>query len=232
LRRRIEILAWALIWSGVLIGGYVGWQLLVTDLINASVQNTAAVELGTEVENADPETEEFDLSDLLGDQTPPGAPERVRLVTEPDPVHGEPVAFIRIPKLDVDEVVFSGDERAVLNKGPGHMVRTPLPGQPGNSVVSGHRTTYGRPFHDLDLLEPGDAIEVESRAGVHRYEVRETLIVQPTDVWVTNERPGGWLTLITCHPRFSARQRLIVFAEMVSGPNYEYISITQAGAGA
>lgn len=229
-RRQLQILAWTLIWSGVLIGGYVGWQLFGTDLLNAGTQRAAAAELETAVEIADPQSEEFEVSDLLGDEAPPGAPERVRLVTEPEPVHGEPVAFMRIPKLDVDEVVFSGDERSVLSKGPGHMVRTPLPGQPGNAVVSGHRTTYGRPFHDLDLLEPGDVIEVESRAGIHRYEVRETLIVRPTDIWVTDERPGGWLTLITCHPRFSARQRLIVFAEMVSGPNHEYISVTQAGA--
>jgi len=55
------------------------------------------------------------------------------------------------------------------------------------------------------------------------YEVRESFIVEPTDVWVTDDRPGAWLTLTTCHPRFSARQRLIITAELVEGPNWEYV---------
>jgi sortase A len=105
------------------------------------------------------------------------------------------------------------------------MPGTALPGQPGNSVISGHRTTYGRPFYDLDLLSAGDRIEVETAVGVHVYEVRESFVVAPTDVWVTDDRPGGWLTLTTCHPRFSARERLIVTAEMVQGPNLEYVRL-------
>ncbi len=105
------------------------------------------------------------------------------------------------------------------------MEGTPLPGQPGNAVLSGHRTTHGRPFFDFDLLEVGDRIEVETAIGVHAYEIREILVVQPTDVWVTDDRPGSWLTLTTCEPKFSARQRLIVFAEMVSGPNLEFAKL-------
>ena len=55
--------------------------------------------------------------------------------------------------------------------------------------------------------------------------MREILIVEPTDVWVTNERPGGWMTLTTCNPKFSARERLVVWAEMVSGPNYDFVQL-------
>lgn len=226
MRRGIQVVAWTLIWSGVLIGGYVGWQLFVTDIINGRTQARAAEELQDSVAEADPETEDFSTEDLLG-EVPSGVPDTVSLVREPEPVYGEPVAFIRIPKLGVVDVVFSGDERPILNKGPGHMPDTPLPGQPGNSVISGHRTTYGRPFFDLDALQPGDVVEVESAAGVHRYEVRETVIVKPNGIWVTDPRPGGWLTLITCNPRFSARERLVVFAEMVAGPNYDYVRIAQ-----
>ena len=105
------------------------------------------------------------------------------------------------------------------------MVRTPLPGQAGNSVLSGHRTTYGRPFFDFDLLDVGDDIEVETAVGTHTYRIRDMEIVQPTDIWVTDNRPGGWLTLTTCNPKFSARERLVVFAEMVSGPNFEFVQL-------
>jgi sortase A len=103
------------------------------------------------------------------------------------------------------------------------MPSTPLPGQPGNSVISGHRTTYGAPFHEFDELVPGDTIEVETGLGVHIYEVRETKIVRPTEIWVTEPREGAWLTLTTCHPKFSSRQRLVVFAELVAGPNSKVI---------
>ena len=104
------------------------------------------------------------------------------------------------------------------------MPGTALPGQPGNAVISGHRTTYGRPFFDLDQLQPGDRIEIETAIGTHVYELREgSFIVAPTDVWVAEPRDGAWLTLTTCNPKFSARERLIVTAELVSGPNLEYV---------
>jgi sortase A len=100
-------------------------------------------------------------------------------------------------------------------------------------VVSGHRTTYGAPFGNLDELVAGDRIEVETAIGTHVYEVREApdrcrdedglCVVTPTDLWVTEPRPGSWLTFTTCHPKFSARRRLIVFAELVAGPNAEVI---------
>ena len=126
-----------------------------------------------------------------------------------------------------------GVRRRDLKKGPGHLTGSPLPGQPGNSVISGHRTTYGAPFGDLDELVAGDRIEVETALGLHIYEVREApaqcrnedglCVVRPTDLWVTEPREGAWLTLTTCHPRFSARRRLIVFAQLVDGPNAEVI---------
>ncbi len=121
--------------------------------------------------------------------------------------------------------MFEGVDPRTLKSGPGHMESSPLPGQPGNAVLSGHRTTYGRPFFDFDLLEIGDEIEVESAIGMHIYVVREIEVVQPTDVWVTNNRAGAWLTMTTCEPKFSARQRLVVWAEMVSGPNMEFAKL-------
>jgi sortase A len=134
-----------------------------------------------------------------------------------------------IPSIDVDEVIFSGVNADTLKMGPGHMPGTPVPGQPGNAVISGHRTTYGRPFYDLDLLEGGDRIEVETATGRHVYEVRRTLIVAPDDVQVIQPLVGAWLTLTTCHPHFSAAERLIIQAELVEGPNLAYANILVAG---
>ncbi len=156
------------------------------------------------------------------------------LVPEPAPNEGEPLGRITIPKIEAEHVIFEGVTRDTLKAGPGHMPWTPLPGQPGNAVVSGHRTTYGAPFYSLDALEAGDRIFVETALGTHTYQVRETLIVKPTDVWVTEARPGAWLTLTTCNPRFSAAERLVIVAELVDGPNAEYaaqLKAQQAEAG-
>jgi len=221
------VLGWALIWSGLLLFGYVGFQLFVTDWLNAGSQAEAAGDLQATLDRSQPDREEIDVDELLGGE--PSDPAEVVDYYPEEPVErGEPFAFLSIPKIGLDEVVvYEGVDRQTLRSGPGHMTGTPLPGQPGNAVLSGHRTTHGRPFFDFDQLEPGDRVEVESDAGIHVYEVRETAVVLPTDVWVIDPRDGGWLTLTTCEPKFSARQRLIVWAEMVEGPNADYIELTE-----
>jgi len=148
------------------------------------------------------------------------------LFVEPEASEDEPIAIITIPSIERLEegwTVVEGVGTRDLKNGAGHMPRTPMPGQPGNAVISGHRTTYGAPFHELDELVPGDQIEVESAIGLNVYEVHESIVVAPIETWVTAPREGSWLTLTTCNPKFSSRQRLVVFAELVSGPNYEAI---------
>ncbi|MGH8945338.1 MAG: sortase [Acidimicrobiia bacterium] len=227
MRRKIQVLGWTLIWSAVLIFGYLGWQLFGTDLLNAGVQAEAQDALAASLPGRATEpTEEVDVSEYLGDEDPAEPlPDQVEFHPEEASEPGEELAFIRIADIELEAVLFEGVDTETLRKGPGHMPGTPIPGQPGNAVVSGHRTTYGRPFFDLDLLAIGDQIEVETAIGTHLYEVRETVIVQPNDVWVTDPRPGGWLTLTTCNPKFSARERLVVWAEMVSGPNLEFVEL-------
>lgn len=216
-----------MVWTGVLTLGIVGYQLVVTDLLNDRVQAEAREVLLSELDErretldtpvtvtVPPET-----TDTTGTTAPPLR--TIEYFPEDAVAEGEPLGAIRIPSIEVDWVLFAGVTPSTLNQGPGHMPWTPLPGQPGNAVISGHRTTYGAPFFDLDQLQPGDIIEVETAIGVHTYTVRETIIVSPTDVWVTDPKPGAWLTLTTCHPKFSAAQRLIVQAEMTAGPNLDY----------
>lgn len=236
MRRKIQILGWTLIWSGIFVFGYLGWQLIGTDLVNAGVQEAAHDELTSSIADAQrilPQPEVVDPVEYLGeDGETTETPEPVEFHPEMAPERGEAFAFLRIRSIGVDEVVFEGVDRQTLKNGPGHMEGTPVPGQPGNSVLSGHRTTYGSPFFDFDLLEVGDPIEVQTTVGVHVYEIRDVEVVKPTDVWVTDDRPGGWLTLTTCHPKFSARERLIVWAEMVSGPNQEFVELHKEKFGA
>jgi sortase A len=141
------------------------------------------------------------------------------VMTEAVPPGGEALGRIRIPSAGVDWTVVEGVARANLRSGAGHMPGTALPGEPGNAVVSGHRTTYGAPFAHLDRLVPGDEITVETATGAHTYAVVETRVVRSTETWVTGQWRGAWLTLTTCHPRYSAAERLVVFAHLVAGPN-------------
>jgi len=89
--------------------------------------------------------------------------------------------------------------------------------------VAGHRTTYGRPFSDIDLLQKGDVVVVETKASYVVYAVQRHVIVTPDRVEViapVPQEPGAkanqaWMTMTACHPRFSASQRYVVFAKLV-----------------
>jgi sortase A len=141
---------------------------------------------------------------------------------------GEGLAVLRVPRLgdwnDEPPVVVEGVSVADLKRGPGHMPGTALPGEVGNVVLSGHRTTYGAPFQRLDELDPGDAVVLETRDSWFTYTVTGARIVAPTAVEVAYPVPGDrgatpterLLTLTTCHPEYSARERLVVSAQLAA----------------
>jgi sortase A len=146
------------------------------------------------------------------------------------PVRGEPVARIEIPSIGVDETVVFGISVADLRKGPGVFPDNPMPGTSGNSAIAGHRTTYGAPFHDLDRVRPGDQIVVTTLQGEFTYEVmahpaegapeaeRGYFIVPAAGVEVLDDHGDDRLTLVACHPKYSARQRIIVTGVLVDEP--------------
>ena len=142
---------------------------------------------------------------------------------------GEGIAVLRIPRLgrNYAKVVVEGVGREDLKKGPGHYPGTALFGALGNVVISGHRTTYGAPFNRLDELKVGDAIVVETRTMWFTYVVTDKQVVSPHAIEVTYPVPGDkeatptkrLLTLTTCNPKYSARTRLVVFAEQSAAQN-------------
>ncbi len=145
------------------------------------------------------------------------------------PKAGDAMGRITIPKIDVVKAIVHGVRRSDLRDAPGHYPDTVFPGQAGNAAIAGHRTTYGSPFGDLDLLEPGDQIVVETLQGKFFYEVLPYIdpatgndighqIVTPYDVEVLEDQGDNRLTLTACHPKFSARQRIVVSAKLVSEP--------------
>lgn len=133
-------------------------------------------------------------------------------------VPGGALGLIEIPKIGVDKAIVEGVGTDELKAAPGHYPGTPLPGRTGNSAIAGHRTTYGAPFNRLDELVKGDAILVTTAEGEFRYEVREAQVVDPGAAEVLNPTGDNRLTLTTCHPEFSARERLIIVADLASPP--------------
>lgn len=136
---------------------------------------------------------------------------------------GDAMARIEIPRIGVDAVVVAGVSPSDLKKGPGHYPGTPMPGQLGNSAIAGHRTTYGQPFFDLDDLVPGDEIVLTTVQGRFVYRMTGSEIVSPDagHVVLTTDPNVARLTLTTCDPKYTATNRLIVYAELdaaASGP--------------
>jgi sortase A len=122
---------------------------------------------------------------------------------------------LSIPKLNFSAVVVEGTSRRQLLLGPGHMPKSAAPGEPGNSVITGHRDTFFRHIADLDK---GDQILVQRSGSSYTYEVSYKKIVKPTDLWVTEPSSDARLTLVTCYPIYyigPAPERLIVVAKLV-----------------
>lgn len=141
-----------------------------------------------------------------------------------DPADGQPVGLLQIPKIGVDKVIVEGTNTTDLRQGPGHYAGTPLPGQPGNAAIAGHRTTYGAPFYNLNEMAIGDPVVVTTTQGVFTYKVTRSLVVpcgdsncdDPADVAVISASTTPELTLTTCNPRFSSTSRLVVQATLAS----------------
>ena len=109
-----------------------------------------------------------------------------------------PIARLTVPRLGVDELVLEGANGRTLAFGPGHLTGTPLPGAPGNAVVSGHRDTH---FAFLRRLRAGDAILVETRDGRRQsYLVESSHVVDRAQLAVAADTADTRLTLVTCYP--------------------------------
>ncbi len=130
-------------------------------------------------------------------------------------VAGEALARLWIPSINVERLAVHGTSYRNLQGGPGHFLKSALPGHVGNTAFAGHRTTYGAPFERLDELQRGDSIWVRTVEGQFRYEVTEQYVVDPSDVWVVKATDDAVLTLVTCHPRWSNSSRLVVRGKLV-----------------
>jgi sortase (surface protein transpeptidase) len=227
-RTLVRGLGQSLLTAGLVAVLFVAYEFFVTDLVNDRRQDALSEELRAQWNQ--------------GRAWAP--PARGRPATGGEVPIGSPFAVLYIPRLGSDyrRVVVEGTAEAQLAQGPGHYPGTAMPGQPGNVAIAGHRVGKGSPFLDLDRLRPGDPIVLEVRDAWFVYRVLGNpesgnfvgdpsgipgrQVVNPGDVEVIAPTPnepsdaapsGAYLTLTTCHPRFSARQRLVVHAAL-DGP--------------
>jgi sortase A len=198
--------------SGVLILLFVAYQLWGTGLAEARSQDRLRSDFLDAIEAPTTTT-----SSTSPPSTTPGETTTTSSPAPPPPT-GEAVAIIRIPKIGVEKAVVEGVGVNALKQGPGHYPTTPMPGQPGNAAIAGHRTTYGAPFFRTDELDAGDLIQVTTRQGEFTYKVREKKVVKPTQNEVLDPSDENLLTLTTCNPRFSAAQRLVIVSELTDNP--------------
>lgn len=130
--------------------------------------------------------------------------------------YGAAIGRIVIPRLGLSYLVVQGADQAALEMGPGHYRSTGFPGQGRTVAIAGHRTTWLAPFRNLDELRPGDRISIDMPYGTFTYAVQYQRVVDPSAWWITKDVGYERLVLSACTPLFSAAQRLVVFARLVS----------------
>lgn len=223
-----------LVTAGLLVLLFLLWQLWWTDVVAERAQGRTTDAL---VQHWD------DGAGTTGGSAGRGAEGSVApgLPGLPSPA----LALLRVPAFGEDYVrpVLAGTGTEVLRHGVGHYDGTALPGEVGNFALAGHRTTWGAPFRPIAELVVGDPVVVETAEQFHVYRVAAAQVVLPDDVEVVApvpDRPGetptrAWLTMTSCHPMFSARQRFVVHALLESstpradGPPQAVRAATGAG---
>lgn len=206
-----------LITLGVLLLLFVAYQLLWTNVTAQRAADQVASQLQESWSRPGP-TDESDESDEAdpGDDTPEARPEI-----------GNAFALMYIPRLG-DKVwgmpVLESVELSDLARGIGHYPTTQLPGEKGNFAVAAHRATNGEPFRDIDRLEVGDTVIVETQDSWYEYSLRRDQIVSPQDTWVIDPVPGDpgatptdrLITLTTCNPRWGSTTRWIWWGDLTA----------------
>ncbi|HYO60611.1 MAG TPA: sortase [Actinomycetota bacterium] len=211
----VRVLGKLLISMGVGVFLFIVWTLYGTGIYTQQQQQQLA--------------EEFDRLPALERQTEKGQSFPAGPPPGYDPAPGAPIFRMHLPTIeDKPMMVVEGVGTDELKLGPGHYpscrpgFERPLctsyeesyPGERGRVIVSGHRTTYGMPFWSLDKMEKGDPIHFETQWGEYTYLVTGKEVVPANSDAIVVPSDKYEVVLTTCNPRYSAAERLIVYAEL------------------
>lgn len=140
--------------------------------------------------------------------TPPPIP-------TPGPEHAR---VIKIPAIGVNDPIVEGMyDWEQLKRGVAHHIGSANPGENGNMILAAHNDIFGEIFRDLDKLSPGDEITIETNLRSYTYVVTKLEVVDPTDVHVMDPTEHASATLISCYPYRINTQRIVVYADLVTG---------------
>lgn len=199
---------------GLLVLLFLAWQLWWTDIESTRAQDAAVNSLEDNFQEHAPAAVQ-----------PRGtrAPSATKLVSA-QTATGSKFAVMYIPRFGADfrRPVVQGTEAPELSMGIGHVPSSVMPGQIGNFATAGHRVTYGKPYNQIETLKKGDFLVVETSDGWSIYRYHRSRIVAPDEVAViapVPDAPGkrpteAWMTMVACHPKFSAAQRYIGYAKL------------------
>lgn len=224
-----------MITAGLLVAAFLVWQFVLTDVVAQQGQDRILAELDARWSasggGASDGTGTGDGAAADGTDGADGGEGATRIA--PERTDAPPVVPVAPENETFGEVIVPRFARSsaplaegVTNEGvldvigAGHYPGTAMPGEVGNVAIAGHRTTYGKPFHDVAELRVGDAVVIRTADAYFVYTVTGHEIVAPEDVDVIAPVPGDpaaepterMLTLTTCHPMYSARQRYVVHA--------------------
>ena len=211
--------------GGLIAGGYTFNEMYLSNIKQATAQEyLASVYINEDAQKITSPVEEsknrlLNLDSLLNDVPvfegflENLTPQDINVNTPSTPnVFG----YLEIEAINLTQYVVSGTNDRFLEYGPGHYLSTGTPGNGRNVGIAGHRTTYGAPFRDLDYVNLGDAIQLTIDSSKFFYVVDQIDIVDAIGgEYVLYDRGDDRLTLTTCHPKYSASQRLIVSAILV-----------------
>jgi sortase A len=147
----------------------------------------------------------------------PGPPLPDPIPIPADSYAPEPVVEIgtmQIPAIGLVHRIFQGVTLHNIDKGPSHWTGSALPGQMGNTVFAGHRTSNDQPFRRIDELVPGDKVVFTIAGVTTTYRVTGHLVVSPADSWIADQTTAYTGTLYACHPLGSTAERYVVQMEL------------------
>lgn len=211
-RRRLTVtgvLGELLITAGVGVLLFLGWQLWFNDLVVGGQLHESSVQQAEQWDK--------DVSTAIK-----GTPEAPPVIAKP--ADQAVFALMIVPRFGADfyrPIAEGTGTKAVLNKGEiGHYPTSQLPGEVGNFAVAAHRTSYGKPFNQINELRSGDHIFIETADGWYRYTFRNLEYVRPTGVGVVAPVPqtegaqpvDRLMTMTSCNPLFSAQERIIAYS--------------------
>lgn len=222
LSRAFGFLGELLLTAGLLVLLYVAYVLWGTGIQTERAQDDMREQIEAVWEPAEPAPQE--------DVSVEAAPQEDVSAEADDSADLDGVfGIIRVPRLgdDWEWIVVDDVDLGTLARGPGHYPGSADPGELGNLAIAGHRSGHGAPFHNLDEIQAGDTIEIQTADGTWTYTVDAgPTIIEPADVWVVDPVPGASveaepterrITLTTCHPRYGSTQRMYVTGVLTSG---------------